>query len=138
MAKRFRDEQLRLSDFYTEVWVECPGCTRRATARADFRMKCARLLCANCGYCREEKIYFNCAAHHYFGAALWLCQSFRGNVFYAYNDAHLDYLERYIKADLREHHNRTHFTLLEKLPLFYHKARNRQPLLKLIQQLRTR
>ena len=76
------------------------------------------------------------AAHAYFDAELWLKASFKGEEFWAFNRAHLDYLEKYISAKLREHKNRTHFTLLEKLPKFYHEAKNRQGLLNVIHKLR--
>jgi hypothetical protein len=36
---------------------------------------------------------------------------------------------------LREHKDRTHFTLLEKLPKFYHEAKNREGVLKIIAKL---
>ena len=54
----------------------------------------------------------------------------------AYNEAHLDYLEKYISATLRQHTDRKHFTILEKLPKFYHEAKNRSDLLKIIEKLR--
>ena len=55
-----------------------------------------------------------------------------------FNREHLDYLEAYISAMLREHKDRTHFTLLEKLPRFYHEAKNRDTLLKLIAKLKNK
>jgi len=36
----------------------------------------------------------------------------------------------------REHKDRQHFTLLEKLPAFYHQAKNRDGLLKVIGKLK--
>lgn len=74
----------------------------------------------------------------YCGTALWLEQPFKDDVVWAYNYAHLDYLDNYIAATLREHKDRTHFTLLEKLPKFYHEAKNRSALLKLIKKMRNR
>jgi len=75
-------------------------------------------------------------AHVYFDATLWLQHAFKNEIFYAYNHKHLEYLERYISATLREHNDRTHFTLLEKLPKFYHEAKNREGLLKIIGKLK--
>ena len=63
---------------------------------------------------------------------------FKGERFFAYNGEHLAYLERYIAATLREHKDRTGFTLLEKLPKFYHEAKNREALLKIIQRLKSK
>lgn len=54
---------------------------------------------------------------------------------FAFNLEHLTYLEQYIADDLREHKDRTGFTLLERLPKFYHEAKNRKALLAIIQKV---
>ncbi|HMO32747.1 MAG TPA: hypothetical protein PKE63_00655 [Lacibacter sp.] len=143
VPRRFSDAGLRLSDFYDEVWVVCPACSKNALARAYREVACARLTCTACGYSRDVSTRLSnggvllLPAHRYFNAALWLQMPLRdGETVAAFNGAHLNYLEQYIAADLREHRNRTHFTLLEKLPRFYHEASNRTALLKIIQQLR--
>ena len=58
------------------------------------------------------------AANEYFDAELWYMAPFKSEEFVAFNREHLDYLEAYTSAQLREHKDRTHFTLLEKLPRF--------------------
>ena len=63
---------------------------------------------------------------------------FKNDVFWSYNHEHLAYLEQYISATLREHRDRSHFTLLEKLPKFYHEAKNRDALLKIIKKLKNK
>lgn len=78
------------------------------------------------------------AAHEYFDAKLWYEAPFRNEIFQAYNEEHHRYLEDYISAKLREHKDRSHFTLLEKLPGFYHDAKNRTALLKLISKLKNK
>lgn len=140
---RFSDAGLRISDFYDEVWVACPGCSKKAIARANREKALARLVCTSCGYSREVSVRLNNSsilvlpAHQYFGAELWLQAPLRdGEMVQALNGNHLNYLEQYIEATLREHRNRMHFTLLEKLPRFYHEAANRTVLLKVIQKLR--
>jgi hypothetical protein len=140
---RFRDANWRLSHFYNEVWVECPACKGKATATANRVINKARLLCTHCGYNKNQSTHLQAnvnvevAAHGYFGAKLWLQLPFRGrHVVAAYNGSHLHYLEQYIAATLSENKDRTHFTLLEKLPRFYHEAKNREPLLKIIEKLR--
>lgn len=143
---RFSDQNTRLSDVDGEVWVCCPSCGRQALARRDDHEKRARLICPRCGYQKEASTLSSLPggspcevilpAHAYFDARLWFSHPFKNDLFWAYNPAHLDYLEQYISAKLREHRDRTHFTLLEKLPTFYHESRNRGPLLKLIAALR--
>lgn len=142
---RFSDENKRLTDFQKEVWVVCPACKKKAVALADYERNVARLFCTDCGYHKEiptrTSVFgitgnWKMAAHLYFDAELWFQYPFKNNVFWAYSPAHLDYLERYISAFLREHKDRQHFTLVEKLPKFYHEAKNRNALLKIIAKLK--
>ena len=139
---RFNDENKTLSDFSNEVWVVCPACSKRAVARADYQLNKARLFCVQCGYSKEfsneiaKNITVNQPAHLFFDAELWLQAPFKNELFIAYNGSHLEYLERYISAKLREHKDRSHFTLLEKLPKFYGKSQNREGLLKIIAKLK--
>lgn len=141
---RFQDENLILSDFYDEVLVVCPACAKKAMAKSNFETRKVRLFCVNCGYNKEVSTALNqtasiqMPANVFFDAALWLQTTFKNELFYANNEKHLDYLERYISASLREHKDRTHFTLLEKLPKFYHEAKNREGLLKIIAKLKSK
>jgi hypothetical protein len=141
---RFQDENLTRSDFYKEVWIGCPNCAKKATAIVDFEACEAKLFCTHCSCIKKSTTKFRkdgsiqTAAHNYFDAELWLIASFKNDIFFAYNDKHLDYLERYISATLREHKDRPHFTILEKLPKFYHEAKNRAALLKIINKLKSK
>ena len=142
--KRFQDENLRISDFYNEVWVVCPACAKRAICKTVEDLNRARLFCLHCGLNKEVSTSIGGsgsilgAAHQFFHAELWLKATFKNEVFYAYNDKHLDYLERYVGAALRESKDRQHYTLLEKLPKFYHEAKNRDALLKIISKLKNK
>lgn len=147
MTQRFQDKNHRLSYFQDRVDVECPACSKKANATADHEKKEARLNCMHCGYSEISSTevellgmygQLNVAAKEYFDTALWYTAPFKNEVFIAYNREHLDYLESYISATLREHKDRTHFTLLEKLPRFYHEAKNREALLKVIVRLKQR
>ena len=141
---RFQDKHKVLADFYKEVWVVCPSCQHKAVATTVDEAR-VRLYCASCGYQKErstsvvfqgEKVQFRTSADFFFETELWLQVPFKGDRFFAYNLEHLEYLETYIAASLREHKNRTGFTLLERLPKFYHDAKNRTALLKLIEKLK--
>ena len=123
---RFHDENLRGSDFRKEVWVVCPSCGKKAII--NYESEVPRLICVHCGLIKDSD----------WNVDLWLVAPFKNNFFVAYNGEHLEYLERYIRATLREHKDRTHFTLLEKLPKFYHEAKNREGLLKVIAKLKTK
>lgn len=139
---RFNDQNKTLSDFSDEVWVVCPACAKKAIARADFQNKKVRLFCIQCGYNKvlsteiAKNTTVNQPAHLFFNAELWFQAPFKNELFMAYNGRHLEYLERYISATLRGHKDRDHFTLLEKLPKFYHEAKNRTSLLKIIVRLK--
>lgn len=145
---RFTDQNYRLSDFEQEVWVVCPQCRQQAVAHIHNNDKEARLNCVHCGYSKSasklvqyaDRKYAELkqAAHLYFNAELWLSYAFKGEVFWAYNPSHLTYIEQYVAAKLREQKDRTHFTLLEKLPKFYHDAKNRKALLKIISKLKNK
>jgi len=145
MPVRFTDQNKTLKDYQTEVWVMCPNCAKKAIAKVDYELKKATLFCESCGFNKQISIEvnvlgingnWNIAAHSYFGAELWLQHPFKNDVFVAFNADHLTYLEQYITADLREHKERTGFTLLERLPKFYHEAKNRKALLAIIQKLK--
>ena len=138
---RFKDKNYRLSDFAKKVLVVCPRCTKQARALVDYEENIARLYCFSCGYSKEcstkyGKGYIHLPANAYFGAELWLKERFRDNWIWAYNYEHLNYLEQYISAGLRERQNRTHFTMVEKLPSFIQSAKNRDALIKLIGKMK--
>lgn len=143
---RFNDENKNISEFRRDVLVVCPKCGKKAFTRVDYENNSARLFCENCGYNKQKTTdaavfghsgNWQLSADSYFDAELWLKASFKNNVFWAYNLSHLEYLEKYISANLREHKDRSHFTLVEKLPKFYHEAKNREALLKIIERLKT-
>lgn len=145
IQNRFQDQNKTASDFYQEVWVVCPVCQKKAIAKTFRDKKVARLQCLSCSYNKEVSMESEIAGHkvlnlssanYFFGAELWLQHSFKDDVFIAYNGEELAYLEAYISAGLREHKDRTHFTLLEKLPRFYHEAKNRDALLRIIKKLK--
>lgn len=75
---------------------------------------------------------------NYFGLPLWINSNFRNYTFWAFNYEHLDYLKKYISADLRERNNRTHWTMVEKLPDWIKSSKNREKLIKLINELETK
>ena len=140
---RFKDQNYKLSDFAKDVLVVCPRCSRQARARADYKENKARLYCSACGYSKDcsmkyGKGYIHLPANAYFEAELWLKERFRDKWIWAYNYEHLSYLEEYISAGLRERQDRTHFTLVEKLPSFIQSAKNRQVLLKILSKLKTK
>src|SRR5690606_10573368 len=98
--------------------------------------------CKNCGATEKHKtrnisqqMTFenqNGAKEQIFGVSLWLQEEFKGNILWALNYDHLEYLKEYISADLRE---RTGMSMSAKLPQFIKEKKNRVRLLKLIDKM---
>lgn len=147
MSQRFQDQNYRLTHFQEEVAIVCPKCQKKAVTTVNYEEKKAKLTCSHCGFNDVKDTLlthlgytanYKAPASYYFDVEPWYYAAFKNDIFFAYNEDHLLYLEQYIGAKLREHKDRTYFTLLEKLPKFYHEAKNREPLLKLIEKLKKR
>lgn len=67
---------------------------------------------------------------------LWFQKEVDDNVFWAYNLDHINYLERYIQAGLRERNSEANYTssLVARLPQFVKVAKNREKLLKILKK----
>lgn len=143
---KFTDEQKIWRDFDHEVCVVCPSCSQKALATRNTEEALVRLICTHCGYNKTAGMMIPgtkggkliMAAHGYFNALLWYRAPYKNEVFFALNEAHLDYMEQYISSGIRENKGRTGYTLVEKLPKYIQLATNREPLLKLIQKLRNK
>lgn len=104
--------------------------------------------CKSCGVTQDyeprnipqEWLYSNKGKvnENYFGLPLWINSNFRNYTFWAFNYEHLEYLKKYISADLRERNNRAHWTMVEKLPDWIKSSKNREKLIKLINELETK
>lgn len=104
-----------------------------------------KLKCAVCNEVKEfkpkvEEVSFMLTSDNtvvregYFNAEIWYQKEFSKSFFWAYNLEHIHYLERYIKADLRERNNNgsNNGTMISRLPKFVKEAKNRDKLLKII------
>ncbi|MBI5190646.1 MAG: hypothetical protein HZA22_08210 [Nitrospirae bacterium] len=139
MVERFQDDGSWIGDFSDEVLVVCPRCSGMATLTAvkdkDGRTAEHRRVCTSCG------------STHTFGQvadySLWLVTECKGNTLMALNERHLDYMESYVKAELREgnrdgsavYRNKT---VASRLPAWIKSAKNRDDVLKCIKRLRER
>jgi hypothetical protein len=73
-----------------------------------------------------------------FNLPLWLQTEIRGNLFWAYNRRHLQDIKTYVQAKLRERQSDGYTTMVERLPQFIKSAKNRDAILKAIDQLEKR
>lgn len=109
------------------------------------------LRCDECGDEREYRAQASRLPRHdglvtdpVYGLPLWLQAEFQGQLCWALNNEHLDYLRRYVGAKLRErgilprNSIRKNSSLLSRLPDFIKKARNREALLRFFDQLEQR
>ena len=157
--ERFRDADHGLVAFTDLIYVACPACSGRATIierpglpdrrhQSDLFFRPRRLSCQLCGVTREWTRGPRGAGIHwwatpegpadpFFGLPLWLQTQCQGHVLWAYNQRHLDVLERYISARLREERRTIcEMGMLERLPGWIKAAGNRDVVLRAIEQLR--
>jgi len=70
-----------------------------------------------------------------FNLPLWIQAEVKGNLFWAYNKRHLHDIKKYVQARLRERQSKGYTTMVERLPKFIKEAKNRDAILKAIEQL---
>ncbi|MFI2741487.1 hypothetical protein ACG2LH_01995 [Zhouia sp. PK063] len=144
----FHSEKGRKETYLVELNCYCSHCATELNINipnVNEKKENIAIKCPNCGetenykprnvkrqwtYPETEK-----PSDSYFGLPLWLTKNFRGNIFWAFNYDHLEYLKDYISADLREKNGRTHWTMVEKLPDWMKSGKNREKILKLINEL---
>lgn len=148
-------------DFASSVLVSCPKCQKEAVVQAEdfFNPKPAfsqiKVVCPSCGFnkmlsniskredLKQKKgnvLIFGAPVDPYFHFPLWLQAEFKGNIFWAYNHAHLSLLEEHIAAFLRE---RSGFpykvrSIGARLPRWMTSATNRDGILKIIRLLKNK
>jgi len=130
------------------VLVNCRECHQKIFRRAIVDGQWAKLktICENCGdICEYEAKLSHHFKHHglmcdrVFGLTLWLQKSFGDDLFWAYNMEHLNLLEQYVQAKLRErgikNKGSKNSLMFSRLPEFIKSAKNRDAMLKLINEL---
>lgn len=149
----FQDRGETLHQFTDQFLVHCPRCDQcayvivvhKAHARTPIYHKNGlpdafaprRLVCHQCGYTRDwEERHLRRAqfTDWYFHQPLWLQLPCCGQILWAYNQAHLAFLEAYVGASLRQTLPRG--TLANKLPRWMMQANHRAELLACLAALR--
>lgn len=165
MASTFIDQGQTLEDFTEMIYVRCPICQKCAHLKripldeqeivADisrqhgsprFRRSFSprKLSCFYCGYTKTWKGNARRGKggplDWYFGLPLWLQTPCRGNILWAFNEEHLDFLERYVTATQRIKFNAKgqprNGTMASRLPLWMKSAKNRDEVIKSIARLK--
>ena len=128
------------------VLVVCPQCSSKALIVPD-RIDAVKCVCTRCSFNKKASNQSRSFGWHedipddgYFGFDLWLQIYCSGHSLYAFTIRHLDLLENYIKADLRERRQNENgwrnASVASKLPRWIKSYKNREQLIKAIQKLR--
>lgn len=127
----------------------CPKCHAKALILPATKdtVKC---ICTKCSFNKQKSNKKRSLGWHediphdgYFGFYLWLQIYCCSHSLYAFTIRHLNLLEAYIKADLRERKPskngwRCNSSVVAKLPKWIKSYKNREQLLKAIQKLRAK
>lgn len=140
---RFRDDDTLPQYDGSPTLVVCPRCQGRAEVVVQDSMTALpRVVCSRCSYAEAKKWHGNVPVGSPLdsstGLPLWLQTPCAGQVLWAWNAWHLDFLERYVSADLRERTPNVNKSLASRLPRWIKSAKNRDDVLKGIGRLRER
>jgi hypothetical protein len=154
MSKRFEDKGEDLYSFMDEILVTCSRCGSCAVIRQIGPEKKSfdlfaprRLTCTGCSYTKEsENREIRRATYwqhdDFFHRPLWLQTPCCGEVLWAYNERHLEFLEGYVGAQLRERlrgeHGWSNASMASRLPGWIKSAKKRAEVMKGLARLRLR
>lgn len=157
-AHRFRDPRSTTYDFIGSILVRCPncakvahvvpatpGCRRRESDTVHAQVSCLPRLRAVTGLDRQSRPFSRGTAQPatdpYFGTPLRLQRETRHGWLWAYNLDHLDLLQHFVQASLRErapwYDTRQKMTLVARLPPWIKRARNRDEILRAVTRIRS-
>lgn len=143
-----------LYQFVQDVLVVCPHCAGRALVKTgDFQnlkyeVQGVRVVCAQCGYnrslqavpMRSQHLVFGAPVDPFFHLPLWLQTGWEGHVLWAYNVAHVAFLEQHVWAKLRERNGFQYRvkSIGARLPRWMTSAQHREAVLKALQKMKER
>ncbi len=150
MNERFQDQGSTIYNFLDEFLVQCPQCSACAIVitldknsdKIQLFSK-RRLVCQKCGHTSEwegKSVALAGNIDPYFQLPLWLQIPCCGEILWAYNHKHLNYLENIVEAKLRENKPGPgpKKTMMTQLPAWIMNAKNRDEVLKSIVKLRAK
>lgn len=147
--ERFKDTREDLFSFQNEFLVRCPCCDSCAIVRCIDPDKVdsfapRRFSCTACGSSKdwsEQKIGRRYTVDAYFHYPLWLQTSCCGQTLWAYNLRHLEFIEAFVRAKLRERtpdelYGWSNRSLFSRLPKWIQSGKNREEIIKAIAKIR--
>jgi len=139
MSERFSDPKIELRDLAgNDIHVVCPRCEARAVVTKVHDAR--RVVCSGCGHSAQwsgRSTEWGGPIDPFFRLPLWLRADCRGHTLWAFNEPHLDLIEAYVAADLRERGHGPHrMSLVSRLPGWLKSAKNRDEVLRTIRRIR--
>ena len=146
--ERFSESGEVIYDFADEFLVVCPKCSGMArvfpieTGPEKLNEKLfapRRLVCLSCVYRTgwiAGELRIGASYDWYFWLPLWLQIECCGETLWAYNRKHLEFIENYVAAKLRERTPNTNKSLASRLPNWIKRAKNRGQVLKAVARLK--
>jgi predicted RNA-binding Zn-ribbon protein involved in translation (DUF1610 family) len=151
--ERFQDTGDTVQSFQDKVLVRCPQCDSFAIVRClnpenVSRFAPRRFSCKACGSYKDwaesgiSRTWKNePPVDDYFHYPLWLQAPCCGQTLWAYNLEHLDFIEAFVSAGLREsqcdeNYHWSNRSLFSRLPRWIQSAKNRESILKVIKKIR--
>jgi hypothetical protein len=155
---RFLDRGRWLAAYSDQIYVVCPRCGGRAViiprpglpelryySQLLFRPR--RLACPQCGIAKEWEaqrrgayrvgVALGGSTEPFFGRPLWLQAPCCGHTLWAFNERHLDVLEAFVTAGLRERGGYAPtMAMIPRLPVWMKKAGHRADVLRAVGRLR--
>lgn len=148
--ERFQDDGKQIYEFGDEFLIVCPRCSSCAKVLPveNKEMKINQILfaprkmvCPNCGHnelWKKTSIAVGAAFDWYFRRPLWLQIECCQNVLWAYNRRHLEFIENYVAAKIRQRAPRINKSVASRLPQWIKNAKNRDEILKCVARLRSK
>ena len=128
MDERFNDNGEFIFDFMDEILVNCPKC--QGCANGFFSLaEPAKIICQKCGLYKIYDMY-SYGNGNFCGEELWLKIHCCSNYLWAYNKKHLEFIEQYIKANIRQRKPNVNQSIVSRLPQWMKKASNREKILR--------
>jgi len=166
MTDRNKDSyQTYIYDFLKDILVVCPQCSNSAIVKSDGFSFCdhdkdIRVICTSCGFNKKltekptsvlysasnEKtiegrhLMIGVPIDPFFHLQLWIRENVNGNLLWAYNYEHLEFIRTFINSKLRERNGQefSNKSLGSRLPKWMTSKSNRETVLKTIEKIRAR
>jgi transcription elongation factor Elf1 len=150
MQDRFRETRDDIYSFTDRILVRCPNCNSCAIVSSldlDRPFVPYRFVCSTCAATKDctgtqlTVLLSGEPVDYYFHYPLWLQTSCCSHTLWAYNLRHLDLIEAFVSAKLRERRRDENYgwsnqSLFSRMPKWMKSHNNRSAILKAIEEMR--